>query len=350
MHRDFGLGRTSYLPRIQYNQFNPTQKNYQNNNSTKLNYLELSLNNRSPLTSHYQYNKNSNFNFFGTENQFSNSNFFRNTISSSKSKYYSPLSYNSNNNKNDFRNYSTKKSERKNNIINQEKTNYNQFYHLVKTSPKILNYQNSYSTQLSSFSSFSPKKQINSLKGKSFGKTSYKANNKKICPLCNKEIEIYRYNFHYSIHPSQILPWLYLGSYRNACDKEELKTLNIKYILNCAVECYNHFPKEIKYCHIKLNDLPNFRILPHLNKAVSFIEEAHKKGCNILVHCQMGISRSTSCVIAYFVKVLGYKVMNALEFIKKKRKQVMPNFGFLEQLLQYEKSNLNLQNNNFNNN
>ena len=64
----------------------------------------------------------------------------------------------------------------------------------------------------------------------------------------------------------------------------------------------------------------------------------------------MGISRSTSCVIAYFVKVLGYKVMNALEFIKKKRKQVMPNFGFLEQLLQYEKSNLNLQNNNFNNN
>ena len=64
----------------------------------------------------------------------------------------------------------------------------------------------------------------------------------------------------------------------------------------------------------------------------------------------MGISRSTSCVIAYFVKVLGYKVMNALEFIKKKRKQVMPNFGFLEKLLQYEKSNLNPQNNNFSNN
>ena len=152
------------------------------------------------------------------------------------------------------------------------------------------------------------------------------------------------------MHLSQILSWLYLGSFANACDLDELKRNNIKYILNCAVECYNHFPKEIKYCHIKLNDLPNFRILPHLNKAVSFIEEAHKKGCNILVHCQMGISRSTSCVIAYFVKVLGYKVMNALEFIKKKRKQVMPNFGFLEQLLQYEKSNLNLQNNNFNNN
>ena len=54
----------------------------------------------------------------------------------------------------------------------------------------------------------------------------------------------------------------------------------------------------------------------------------------------MGISRSTSCLIAYFVKSLGYKVMNALRFIKRKRKQVMPNYGFLEQLVQYEKNYL----------
>ena len=54
----------------------------------------------------------------------------------------------------------------------------------------------------------------------------------------------------------------------------------------------------------------------------------------------MGISRSTSCLIAYFVKSLGYKVMNALRFIKRKRKQVMPNYGFLKQLVQYEKKNL----------
>ena len=60
----------------------------------------------------------------------------------------------------------------------------------------------------------------------------------------------------------------------------------------------------------------------------------------------MGISRSTSCVIAYFIKVLGYNVMNALQFIKKKRKQVMPNFGFIDQLVQYEKNNLNQNNGN----
>ena len=35
--------------------------------------------------------------------------------------------------------------------------------------------------------------------------------------------------------------------------------------------------------------------------------------------------------------------MGALNFIKKKRTQVMPNFGFLNQLMTYEKNNLGLE-------
>jgi hypothetical protein len=42
--------------------------------------------------------------------------------------------------------------------------------------------------------------------------------------------------------------------------------------------------------------------------------------------------------------------MNALQFIKKKRKQVMPNFGFIDQLVQYEKNNLNMNQHNINGN
>ena len=346
MRKDYTFGRTSYLPRIQYNQLVSNQK-YNPTNQGKVNFLELSLNHRNTFSPHNHYNNSNNINFinYGITNR--NSNSFRNTFSSSKPNYYSPLQgYNNNN---DLRNIPFKKSERRNQSLNQDKTNYNQFYHLVKSNPKILKNQNIHSS-ITSFNISTPQKPINSSKQKSFSKTTYKSNNKKICPLCHKEIELYRYNFHYSIHPSQIFPWLYLGSYRNACDKEELKQLNITYILNCAIECYNHFPKEINYCHLKLNDLPNFRILPHLNKAVSFIEEAHSKGANILVHCQMGISRSTSCVIAYFIKVLGYNVMNALQFIKKKRKQVMPNFGFIDQLVQYEKNNLNMNQHNINGN
>ena len=37
---------------------------------------------------------------------------------------------------------------------------------------------------------------------------------------------------------------------------------------------------------------------------------------------------------------MGYTAMNALNFIKTKRTQVMPNFGFLSQLKTYEKNHI----------
>ena len=42
--------------------------------------------------------------------------------------------------------------------------------------------------------------------------------------------------------------------------------------------------------------------------------------------------------------------MNALEFIKKKRPIVMPNFGFLNQLMAYEKNNMGTGTNTLNEN
>jgi len=174
-------------------------------------------------------------------------------------------------------------------------------------------------------------------------KNKSKSTNVKICPLCHKEKENYKYQYHLSLHPSKILDWLYLGSYRNACDKQGIKDLGINYVLNCAIECKESFPPEVKYCHLKLSDSPNFRIINFLDKATAFIQQAQNNNGIILVHCQLGISRSTTCVIAYFIKYLGYTAMSALNFIKKKRTQVMPNFGFLNQLMIYEKNNMSAE-------
>ena len=99
--------------------------------------------------------------------------------------------------------------------------------------------------------------------------------------------------------------------------------------------------------------MPSFKLIPHLEKATSFINQAQINNGIILVHCQLGISRSTSCVIAYMIKYMGYTAMSALDFIKKKRTQVMPNFGFLQQLMVYEKNHMgtgkNIENENTNN-
>ena len=263
--------------------------------------------------------------------------------------------------------YSMSNKENKNNVINS--ININSIYN-IKNNSNLLRFSNLDNQRILPKANDSlttigflknNRNNLNIFQNKTYSKKRdmssdnkflkpYKTNNlfnknlntssKKKCPLCNKEIESHRYQFHVNYHPSKIFDWLYLGSYRNACDKKEIKELGINYVLNCAVECLESFPVGVKYCHLKLNDSPFFKIIPHFEKATSFINQAQINDGIILVHCQLGISRSTSCVIAYMIKYMGYTAMNALDFIRKKRTQVMPNFGFLQQLMVYERNNI----------
>ena len=150
---------------------------------------------------------------------------------------------------------------------------------------------------------------------------------------------------HYSFHPTQIFPWLYLGDYMNANNNEELKLLKIKYILNCAFEIkVENIPLGIKYCKLDLIDNPEMNITKYFEKAFAFIELARKNNDNILIHCKLGRSRSVSILIAYMVKYYDFNVKQAMEFIKSKRKQIKPNYGFIKQLYSYERYISNLKN------
>ena len=143
---------------------------------------------------------------------------------------------------------------------------------------------------------------------------------------------------HYSFHPSQIFPWLYLGDYMNANNNEELKLLKIKYLLNCALEIkISNIPLGIKYLKLDLIDSPEMNIVQYFEKAFAFIESARKNSDNILIHCKLGRSRSVSILIAYMIRYYDFNVKKALEFIQAKRKQIKPNDGFIKQLYSYER-------------
>ena len=175
---------------------------------------------------------------------------------------------------------------------------------------------------------------------------------KKKCPICNKLIIHYAFQIHYLSHPSEIFPWIYLGNFLNANNAEEIRQLKIKYILNCALEVkVFNLPKEIKYCHLNIIDNPKENLLQYFDKAFNFIEMARQNQCNILIHCKLGRSRSTSILIAYLIKNFGYNVNTALEMIKSKRKQINPNLGFIRQLYAFERyiSKYKAINNNGNN-
>jgi hypothetical protein len=149
---------------------------------------------------------------------------------------------------------------------------------------------------------------------------------KRKCNMCNQLINDYLFTAHYSSHPSQILPGIYLGNYINANNLEEIRRLRINYILNCASDIkINNLPTDVKYCHLDMIDSPQLNIFQYFGKAFAFIESARKNNCNILIHCKLGISRSTSILIAYMIKHYGYSVKKSLDLIKSKRKQVNPN-------------------------
>ena len=162
---------------------------------------------------------------------------------------------------------------------------------------------------------------------------------KKECPQCHALIESHLYKIHVkNVHLSQILSWLYLGSFANACDLEELKRNNIKYILNCAVECKNeNLPSDIKELHLKLVDEPEFDITKHFKQTNDFINKVRTAGGNLLVHCKVGLSRSPTVIIAYLIKYYEFTADSAINFIKRKRPQIIPNQGFIKQLYEYEK-------------
>ncbi|XP_072279202.1 protein phosphatase Slingshot homolog 3 [Pyxicephalus adspersus] len=136
--------------------------------------------------------------------------------------------------------------------------------------------------------------------------------------------------------PSEIFPYLYLGSEWNASNLEELQKNRVTHILNVTKEIDNFFPETFKYLNIRVLDEESTNLLPYWKETHSFISTAKRQGTNVLVHCKMGVSRSASTVIAYAMKEYEWTQEQALKHVKERRSIVQPNAGFLRQLQTYQ--------------
>ncbi|CAF4263091.1 unnamed protein product [Adineta steineri] len=61
------------------------------------------------------------------------------------------------------------------------------------------------------------------------------------------------------------------------------------------------------------------------------------KNEKVLVHCQAGISRSSSIVLAYLIRYHNDSLEKAYEYLLERRPIAAPNYNFLIQLIRYEK-------------
>ncbi|KAG0251001.1 Dual specificity protein phosphatase 10 [Actinomortierella ambigua] len=79
-------------------------------------------------------------------------------------------------------------------------------------------------------------------------------------------------------------------------------------------------------------------LLQEFPAAFAFIDDARSAGTNVLVHCQLGVSRSASLVIAYVMRTEQMNLSSAYEFVKDKSGVISPNMSLMYQLVEYEKS------------
>lgn len=136
--------------------------------------------------------------------------------------------------------------------------------------------------------------------------------------------------------PVRIAEWLFLGNHKDSESHETLKSNNIECILNATIECKNKFPKLYDYKKIPVCDTVKTNIKFYFDDAANYLENCRIKGKKVLVHCYMGRSRSTSCILAYFIKYKGYSYESAYLHVKSLKADIQPNEGFVRQLRQYE--------------
>lgn len=164
------------------------------------------------------------------------------------------------------------------------------------------------------------------------------------CRITTEKQKQHRHQSQFPGYPSEILDdTIYLGSYDNASNQEHLKSLRITYIINVSNDLVNNFPDSFKYIRIEIDDTIETNIIDKFDTLFDTLDTilAVKDGDisvnRILLHCQLGISRSSTFVIGYIMRIYSCSLLHAIGMVRSRRPVVLPNEGFLRQLGEYEK-------------
>lgn len=148
---------------------------------------------------------------------------------------------------------------------------------------------------------------------------------------------------------SKIADFLFLGSVNDAQDPVQLARNHIRYIINVSNEEYWTVDKNVVVYPFRIDDTMNANITPLFKATRTIIErvrrehyEAKVAGSDsppcVLVHCQKGISRSPTIVMAYLIYRNGWSLSEAMQHVTRRRPIVEPNLGFMDALKQFQES------------
>nr|XP_032645531.1 serine/threonine/tyrosine-interacting-like protein 1 isoform X3 [Chelonoidis abingdonii] len=138
-------------------------------------------------------------------------------------------------------------------------------------------------------------------------------------------------------YPVEVLPaQLYMGDYRQACDQQIQKDLKIKAQVNISEEIATLFTDESKtLLHVSVADSPDADLFSFFPTICHFIDAKMALGA-VLVFSTLGLSRSSTAVMAFLMHSSHYPLKRAWKYIQKCKTNMRPNRGFVQQLSAWE--------------
>mmetsp|Transcript_89217 Transcript_89217/g.133749 ORF Transcript_89217/g.133749 Transcript_89217/m.133749 type:complete len:375 (+) Transcript_89217:15-1139(+) len=145
---------------------------------------------------------------------------------------------------------------------------------------------------------------------------------------------------------SAVLPHLFVGgAICSDAQFSELNRLGVKHIIN--VSNIDRTREGFKCTFIFANDDQNETISRLFHQVANLIEESEKKGAGVFIHCQRGLSRSPTLIMAYLMIKKNFSLREAFELVRQKRPNIGPRSNFMTELCKLERELIPEKNNDF---
>lgn len=139
---------------------------------------------------------------------------------------------------------------------------------------------------------------------------------------------------------SPITPALYLGARPTAERVQELKEAGVTHIVSCLPDEHRSrvefLEADFHHLFLGVRDGMHQDIAGTFPRFFDFAEQAREPRAKLFVHCEVGVSRSATLVIALLMKTENLSFIDALRRVRSERFKVLPNIGFASQLQRLE--------------
>lgn len=107
-----------------------------------------------------------------------------------------------------------------------------------------------------------------------------------------------------SLRPSMIIDgFLYHGDWKQASNKALLDELDVRCLINVSdLKLNEEIVEERHVLWINVEDDNYTDMAQYFPVANQFLQSCRAKGKKVLVHCQLGVSRSSTIVLSYLIK------------------------------------------------